>query len=80
MWYKKVKKFCFVVNFFIWIVIKNYLCDIKSEKNENVLKFIDSKKYEKVKEKVHKQYTHYCVLFCNLTNKAKVFHSLRAKK
>jgi hypothetical protein len=31
---------------------------------------IGSKKYEKVKEKIHEQYTHYCVLFCNLTNKA----------
>jgi hypothetical protein len=37
MWYKKVKKFYFVVNFFIWIIIKNYWYDIKSKKNENVL-------------------------------------------
>jgi hypothetical protein len=26
-----VKKFCFVVGFFIWIIIINYWCDIKSE-------------------------------------------------
>jgi hypothetical protein len=40
MWYKveiickkKVEKTnCIVVNFFIWIIIKNYLCNIKSEK------------------------------------------------
>jgi len=30
--YKKVKKICIVVNFFIWIIIKNYWWDIKSEK------------------------------------------------
>jgi hypothetical protein len=33
---------------------------------------IGSRKYKKVKEKVHEQYTHYCVLFCNLTNKANI--------
>jgi hypothetical protein len=32
MFYRKVKKFCFVMNFFIWIVIKNYWCDVKSVK------------------------------------------------
>jgi hypothetical protein len=32
MFYEKVKKFCFVVDFFIWIVIKNYWCDVKSVK------------------------------------------------
>jgi hypothetical protein len=32
-----MKKFCIVVNFFIWIIIKNYWCDIKSE---NVLMLI----------------------------------------
>jgi hypothetical protein len=32
MFYRKVKKFYFVVNFFIWIIIKNYWCDIKSVK------------------------------------------------
>jgi hypothetical protein len=26
------KKNCILVDFFIWIVIKNYWCDIKSEK------------------------------------------------
>jgi hypothetical protein len=25
-----------------------------------------------IKKKVHKQYTHYCVLLCNLANKAEV--------
>jgi hypothetical protein len=39
LWYKvkknlygKVKKFCIIMDFFIWIVIKNYWCNIKSEK------------------------------------------------
>jgi hypothetical protein len=49
-------KFCIVVNFFIWILIKNHLCDIKSEKIENVLMLIDSKKYKTVKnKKIRKQ-------------------------
>jgi hypothetical protein len=42
-----VKRFCIVVNFFIWIVIKNYWCDIKSE---NVLMLINSEKYIKKKK------------------------------
>jgi hypothetical protein len=29
-----MKKICIVVNFFIWTVIKNYWCDIKSEKKK----------------------------------------------
>jgi hypothetical protein len=32
MFYRKVKKFCFVVSFFGWIIIKNYWCDVKSVK------------------------------------------------
>jgi hypothetical protein len=32
MFYRKVKKFCFVVGIFIWIVIKYDWCDIKSVK------------------------------------------------
>jgi len=32
MFYKNVKKFCFVVGFFIWIIIKYNWCDIKSIK------------------------------------------------
>jgi hypothetical protein len=32
MFYGKMKMFCFVVNFFIRIVIKNYWCDVKSVK------------------------------------------------
>jgi hypothetical protein len=32
MFYRKVKKICFVVSFFIWIVIKNDLYDIKGVK------------------------------------------------
>jgi hypothetical protein len=58
MWYKvkricieKWKKICIVINFFIWIVIKNYWCDIKSEKSKNVLMLISIRKYEKVKKK-----------------------------
>jgi hypothetical protein len=54
IWYKKVKKFCIVVNFFIWIVTKNYWCDIKSEESENVLMLVGIEKYKKVKKKVHK--------------------------
>jgi len=32
MFYRKVKKFCFVVGFFGWIIKKNYWCDVKSVK------------------------------------------------
>lgn len=74
MWYKikriciKKWKFCIVVNFFIWIVIKNYWCDIKkNEKSENIL-MISSEKYKKMRKKVYKQYCN--VLFW--TNKAHV--------
>jgi hypothetical protein len=35
------------MNFFIWIIIKNYLYNIK---NENVLMSIVIQKYEKVKK------------------------------
>jgi len=42
-----MKKFCIVVNFFIWIVIKNYWCDIKSEKSGNILTLIGGRKYIK---------------------------------
>jgi hypothetical protein len=48
--YRKVKKFWIVVKFFIWIVIKNYWCNIKSKKSRNVLMLIGIKKYEKVKK------------------------------
>jgi hypothetical protein len=51
MWYKKVKKFCIVVNFFIWMIIKNYWCDIKCEKSENVLMLIGIEKYKKILKK-----------------------------
>jgi hypothetical protein len=50
MWYKvkiiciKKWKFCIVVNFFIWIIIKNYWYDIKNEKNLYVLMLIVIKK------------------------------------
>jgi len=51
MFYKKVEKFCFVVNFFIWIVIKNYWCDIKSVKKlKCFLKVIMFFFLEKLKE------------------------------
>jgi hypothetical protein len=50
-----VKKFCIVVNFFIWIIIKNYLCDIKSEKNGNVLMLIGCEKYKKMKKRKEKR-------------------------
>jgi hypothetical protein len=50
-----VKKFYIAVNFFIWIVIKNYWCDIKSEKSENVLMLIGDRKYKKVIKKLDEQ-------------------------
>jgi len=50
-----VKKFCIVVNFFIWIVIKNYWCDIKSEKSINVLMWIVVGKSKKVKKKKYSE-------------------------
>jgi hypothetical protein len=57
MWYK-VKRICiekwksFVLKriFFIWIIIINYLCDIKSEKSENVLMCIAIEKCDKVRK------------------------------
>jgi hypothetical protein len=61
MWYKIKKicikkwKNCIVVNFFIWIIIKNYWCDIKSEKSWNILMLINGKKYKKVIKKLYKQ-------------------------
>jgi hypothetical protein len=58
-----VKKFCIVVNFFIWIVIKNYWCDIKSKKSMNVLMWIVVGKNKKVKKStVNASST---ILFCN---------------
>jgi hypothetical protein len=58
MWYKikricikKWKKNCIIVSFFIWIVIKNYWCDIKSKKGENILILINIKKYKKLNKK-----------------------------
>jgi hypothetical protein len=46
-----MKKFCIVMNFFIWIIIKNYWCDIKSKKSKNIFMLISGKKYRKVKKK-----------------------------
>jgi len=46
-----VKKFCIVVNFFIWIIKKNYWCDIKSEKSENILILIVIGKCKKKEKK-----------------------------
>jgi uncharacterized protein YqjF (DUF2071 family) len=58
-----VKKFFIILNFFIWIIIKNYWCDIKSEKSGNILTLISSKKYKKKrKKKVHKQYCYVMLL------------------
>jgi hypothetical protein len=56
-----VKKFCIVVNFFIWIGIKNYWYDIKSEKSDNVLMLIGSEKYKKVHE-----HSNIITLFCSV--------------
>jgi len=39
--------------FFIWIVIKNFWCDIKSEKSENVLMLIVIEKCKKKKKNVN---------------------------
>jgi hypothetical protein len=60
-----VKKFYIVVNFFIWIIIKNYWCDIKSG---NVLILISSEKYKKIEKK--KGTLTVIVLYCCLTNKS----------
>jgi hypothetical protein len=43
-----MKNFCIVVIFFIWIIIKNYLCDIKSE-NVLMLMVVENLKIEKKK-------------------------------
>jgi hypothetical protein len=53
------------VNIFIWIIIKNYWCDIKSE---NILMLISIKKYEKVKKEKEKEKRHeqYLALLCNV--------------
>jgi len=82
--YRKVKKFCIVVNFFL-IVIKNYWCDIKSEKSVNVLMLIGIRKYEKNKKKKRKKKKRNkiesiwtvectkCIPFMFLPNKANIF-------
>jgi hypothetical protein len=54
-----VKKFCIVVNFFIWIVTKNYWYDIKSE---NVMMWIVVRKNKKVKKSTVNSAKHYAVL------------------
>jgi len=51
---KNEKKICIVVDFFIWIVIKNYWCDIKSEKSENVLMLIVIENLQKKNKKIKK--------------------------
>jgi hypothetical protein len=48
-----VKKFCIVVNFYIWIVIKNYWWDIKNEKIENFFDVDEWWKIYKKKKKTH---------------------------
>jgi hypothetical protein len=55
----KKKKICIIVNFFIWIIIKNYWCDIKGEKSRNILTLIGIKKKKKKKQK-------YLALLCNV--------------
>jgi len=67
-----VKKFYFVVNFFYLNSNKKLLMWYKKWKKWKCFDIDGSRKYEKVKEKVHEQYTHYCVLLCNLTNKAEL--------
>jgi hypothetical protein len=57
-----VEKFCIVVNFVIWIVIKNYWCDIKSEKSKNVLMWIVVEKNKKIKQSTMNSAKHYPVL------------------
>jgi hypothetical protein len=61
-----MKKFCFIVNFSIWIVIKNYLCDIKTEeKRENVLDLTFLERVKKIEREIiflpntPKVYVHY---------------------
>jgi len=43
MFYRKVKKFCFDVDFFIWIIIKNNWCDIKNVKSWNIFDLMGKK-------------------------------------
>jgi len=48
------------VNVFIWIVIKNYWCDIKNEKSENALMLIvieNLKKWKKRRKKERRKST-----------------------
>jgi len=55
-----------------WIIIKNYWCDIKSEKSKNVLMGIVVGKNKKVKKSTVNSAKHYPVLstalFDNLQN------------
>jgi hypothetical protein len=67
---EKWKSFGLLWIFYIWIVIKNYWCDIKSEKSENVLMLIGIKKYEKGEKRNTWTVTHYSVMYCPLANKA----------
>lgn len=53
MFYKKVKKSYFVVNFFIWMIIKNYWYDIKNIKKLKYFLFdIFLKKVNRNKKRV----------------------------
>jgi len=67
------------VNFFIWIVIKNYWCDIKKWKSGNVLMLISSEKYKKMKKK---KYMNSTVMYCYLTNNPNysICHNLRPNR
>jgi len=67
-----VKKSCIVVNFLIWIIIKNYWCDIKSEKSVNVLMLISSEKYKKKNEKKGT----WTVLLCNVARQTNLSFQL----
>jgi hypothetical protein len=62
-----VKKFCIVLNCFIWIIIKNYWCDIKSEKSENVLMLIGGRKYKKLKKKRKDVNSNSIIMFCSVS-------------
>jgi hypothetical protein len=46
-----MKNFCIVVIFFIWIIIKNYLCDIKSEKKWECFDVDGGRKFKNWKKK-----------------------------
>jgi hypothetical protein len=94
MFYRKVKKFCFVVDFFIWIIIKYSWCDIKSVKKLKCFDLIflkevkrnrgkmtmDCQTSPKVSESTKPNQTPYsCILFINSIQRSSIFKFLNNK-